>query len=1420
MKTRNSTIFGVILFLGLCSMFSVTPATAATTVGNVTGVTVTTNGAGNITASFAISTGGSVEVTPYAPDVVRVNFHWVGQFATEEIMIDKALDQWSSAAAALSDQGSYYLIETSELNIEIEKTPYKIHFKDKSGFYLLQEDFTEYDDTYNYTGQSGWSGGGISKLKSRKTVPTDQAFFGLGEYGGPMNRRGRELECWNTGTYNWGEFTNPTYLNIPFFYGVQPPHGGNPAYVYGLFFHNQCRPLFKFGTEASDKVSFQAGDGRMDYFFFGGGSGHTFAEVIDRYSELIGRPTMLPKWGLGYHLSRFSYSNQAWVEYIADEAVNTDIPCDAVYLDIDYMDADADNDPLDGNLYQLTFNGNFPNPAGMVSYCHARGVKVVPLIEPWLHATSGDPLYSEANSNLHFIKDNGSSTVTRGIYVGNVSWFDYTSSAMNSWWQGKIINWFNSVDMDGIWNDLTEPEGGDSIPYNGLLWQDGKYGDNTDSRRYWSNERNYFGIRASRQSYNTMLAKDPNERPFILGRSGNAGLQRYAVSWSGDTRANWFYHQKTIRFGMGAVIAGAAWYGNDVGGFAGSPDGELMVRSTEANCLTPFFRNHGDKSASDREPWRFGEPYQGHQRDLIKLRYRLMPYLYTLAYEATQTGKPMNVPAVFDYYEDANTHSQNDYEYLVGDYIFCAPVYSQGASSRSVYLPYAQDVKWYYWPSGVPSTGPGGQEYDGGQTVNVSAPLGDCPLFVRSGAIIPMGPSMQHANEFQPVWMDINCWPEGDSEFTLHEDDGETWDFLSGEYARTRLVSSRTATDWNFTIEARQGSYDPGTRDFYIYCMNPGTSVVQGVTKNGAALPEVAEFNSVSEGWKMTSEGRIAIKVPGDATAKAINVDFGGGIDSVQHQWPAYNVPESNDFVRVFVTRSGDATGSVNVAYATADDTAIAGTDYTSTNGTLGWTAGDTGARFFDIYITDNSLYSGDRAFTATLSSPVGAALGTPSVCSIAILEDEAIPPDLMITNPATATITVDTNTTAYDVKGVANASSWAGLFWSNALTGVTGELPIEFYWTISGIALDLGSNVITVSATNVNTTGASDSGTNSAYDSGWTDGSAGGSGWASGWDLAGSADSGFFIASGANVNNSAGTRAFGLYANNGSIADARRQFASAMTVGQELTFRFDNNWIQNGGSIGFGLRNAGGQDLLEFYFAGGESAYTISDGTGTRSTSIGWTGDGMNITFRLLGSSTYQLTVGATVISDNLISHTDGAITTFRIWNYNAGTGSEYDSFINDIVLNGGAGSGSSTSVVVTIVRTTGSLIPQAWRDRYGLTGANSGDQDDKDGDGRTNLEEYWSDTIPTNGLSFFDGLTVTSWSQSADGVTLVIEVTPPTTNSRLYDVSFASNLFDGVWSSLGLDLPGKSDGSTVSFSVTNNVDGKLYYRTQVKLP
>ena len=861
---------------------------AVTTVGNVTNVTLSVDGTnGNTTANFWIDNGGEAAVTPVAADVVRVRYHFGSLWSKEEPMIAKQPSFWPvlSNTVSFTDQGATYLIQTPQLDVVVTKSPFKVDFKDKSGFYLLRDDHSEFDSSYAYTGQSGWSSGGF-KLKCLKTLPTGQAFFGLGEYGGPMNRRGSEFECWNTGTYNWSEFNKPEYLNMPFFYGVQPASGTTNAFVYGIMFNNPCRPLFRFGTQSGSQYSFEAGDGQLDYYFFGGGAGHTMATVIDRYSELTGRPAMLPKWAFGYHLSRFSYLNQSWVQYLADAATANNIPLDAVYLDIDYMNVNSDNNPTAANvLHQMTTDSNFPNPGAMISYCGAKGVKIIPLIEPLLETQ--DPMYNEANTDLHFIKDNSSSTVVGNIYLGPISWMDFSSTPARTWWKGKIGNWMNTFAFAGIWNDIDEPEG-DAIPSNGLLWCDGRYGTSTtDSRRQWSNEHNYFGLRCASTSYEALLEKNPTKRPFVLSRSGNCGLQHYAVSWSGDTAANWTYARTCIRFGTSAMISGAAWYGHDLGGFTGTVAPELLTRWHEWGALLPFFRSHSRKGDDvwpsgdqGREPWRYAEPYQSDMRNCIQFRYKLMPYLYTLAYNATQTGEPMNTPPVFKYFADANTASLNDYEFMVGDYLLAAPVYNQGDTTRTVYLPWSPGVGWYHWWSNV--------RYSGGNTVTVSAPLGQLPLFVRSGAIIPMGPSMQNMTQAPSGYLDVNCWPEGNSSFTLYEDEGDGWNYTNGVYASATFTSARTATNWDFTIGARQGSYNPGHTNYFIYVYNPDS--VAAVKLNGSPLAQIGSFTSAPTGWLMTGDGKLAIKVIDAGAAQSVHVDWGSNVVSSAISYGAMTV--------------------------------------------------------------------------------------------------------------------------------------------------------------------------------------------------------------------------------------------------------------------------------------------------------------------------------------------------------------------------------------------------------------------------------------------------------------------------------------------------------------------------------------------------
>jgi alpha-glucosidase len=852
---------------------------AVTPVGSITSLTVSNDPTtGNSLYFFSISNGGTAEVTPWAPDVVRVHYHFTSLFTKEEPMIARSFSNWPAVVTSITDQGTNYLIQTPQLNVLVNKSPFKVDFVDRNaGYTMLQDDPTnsiQFDPTYMMIDGTALPTG-ISKLKCTKLMPTNQAYFGFGEYAGPSNRRGLNIMCWNHQSYEWGDGENPLYMNTPFFYGVQPAVGSTPAFVYGIFFDNPCRATFRMGSQSSYQYSFEAGDGQMDYFFLGGGTNHTTRAVIDNYSNLTGRPMMLPKWAMGYHLGRFSYWDQGWVEYIASTATASNIPLDAVYLDIDYMNYSTDTSHNTiGPLKQLTVNPTYyPDPFGMATNAASFGVKLIPLIEPWLEPA--DPLYNGENTNNDFIKANSGATYTGNIFVGNVSWLDFTSTATTNRWQADEVNWFHSVPWGGIWNDLTEPEDNDGIPINGLLWLDGRYGTSTtDTRRQWSNEKNYFVLASASSSYSTLSTVYPNRRPFVLTRSGNSGVQRYAGSWSGDTQANWYYNQACIRLGVNTMISGQANFGHDLGGFIGTVTGELLTRWHEWGALLPLYINHsqkGDNVWSDgnqgREPWRFspanaGSDYCSLMRKNIQFRYQLMPYLYTLMYNSTTNGLPINTPVFFNYYTDKNTLTSNEFDFLCGDYLLAAPIYTQGATTRSVYLP--QPANWYYYPTGT--------KYGGGHTITVSAPLGTLPLFVRGDAIIPMGPSMQYANQITPGFLNLNCWPETSSSFTLYEDAGEGWDFTNGVFASTTFASSRTVTNWDFTIGVRTGNYNPGRTNYNIFVYNPDP--VSAVKLNGSPLSQMANTNAPAPGWLMTPTGQLEIKITDTAGPQAVHVDW------------------------------------------------------------------------------------------------------------------------------------------------------------------------------------------------------------------------------------------------------------------------------------------------------------------------------------------------------------------------------------------------------------------------------------------------------------------------------------------------------------------------------------------------------------------
>jgi hypothetical protein len=444
------------------------------------------------------------------------------------------------------------------------------------------------------------------------------------------------------------------------------------------------------------------------------------------------------------------------------------------------------------------------------------------------------------------------------------------------------------------------------------------------------------------------------------------------------------------------------------------------------------------------------------------------------------------------------------------------------------------------------------------------------------------------------------------------------------------------------------------------------------------------------------------------------------------------------------------------------------------------------------------------------------------NVCSSPV-----VPPGITITNPATD-ISVGNDIATYTVEGQVGAGVVGIMKWTNGLTGGSGQLSTNNPWSIGSISLGVGANTITVSGTNVGSgsiTSAYDIGSDAAYTDGWTAADSGGSGfgaWALYTSSTNGSENGRFMANAGTV--SVGTPAWGLYANNGNLSEAKRLLASQMAVGETLAVRMDNGFINGGSGVGVALQNLNGDTLWEFFFNGGDSYYNITGGTND----IGWTTNGIDVEITLAGPTSYfsRITpIGGTTRTNtgNFNAQADSAVKVFRAWNFNAGSGSDYDFFFNRLqLMTAAGGSGATTSDTVTITRQSGTTdtdgdgMPDAWEQTHfgGVTNGSAGA--DGDGDGVNNLDEFIADTVPTDGASASSNIVM-----DVSGVNVMqLTVEAPTTNSRIYDVWYRTNLLQGAgWLPMGLNITGAQNGASINLTVTN-VPGERHYRTGVRLP
>jgi len=535
----------------------------------------------------------------------------------------------------------------------------------------------------------------------RALLQPEEHIYGLGERTTALNRRGGNFRMWNSdpgGHYGIGK--DPIYICVPVYLSLH----SQGAYL--AFYENAYPADFSFETTAEARFE----GGLLRYYIIPG----PLPRALERYTELTGRPELPPRWSLGYHQCRWGYKSDSDIRQVAAGFQANDMPISAIHLDIDYMDG----------FRVFTVNRQaFPNLKELAAEMEAKGIKLVAILDPGVKQDPQYEVYREGRKKGLFCKLPKGQVLHGLVWPGWAAFPDFTNPKTREWWGSYYLRLLEAG-IAGFWHDMNEPTsftawGDMTLPLTTRHDFDGRGSDHREGH-------NLYALLMAQAGYEALRLHCPHRRPWLLTRSGWAGLQRYAWSWTADTETSWEALRMTIPEVLGLALSGLPFSGPDIGGFSGGPSAELYLRWFELAAFLPFFRTHSAIGTPPREPWVFGEPTTHIVRDFLRLRYRLMPYLYTLAWQTSQAGHPLVRPLFWADMADRRLWDVDD-AFLLGESLLIAPVVEQGQLSRRVTLPQGH---WYNFWDDTLYTGPGEPE--------IPAPLEQIPVLVRAGSVLPL----------------------------------------------------------------------------------------------------------------------------------------------------------------------------------------------------------------------------------------------------------------------------------------------------------------------------------------------------------------------------------------------------------------------------------------------------------------------------------------------------------------------------------------------------------------------------------------------------------------------------------------------------------------------------------------------------------
>ena len=692
---------------------------------------------------------GVLRLEVNAPAMLHVTYSPLGtntpERASDHVVVK---NEWPAAEFGVTSDDKTVTLTTAKLKVVIERENGAMHYMGADGKPLTTESYRSLKPV---------------EVNGEKTFHAESFFAIYGSHEGLYGLGQHQAGVWNYRGETVDLSQENTNITVPLLVSTNG---------YGIFWNIPSRSRVNNRFVHMLYLSAEVAD-RVDYYFIYGPDAD---QIIGHYRELTGEVPLFGRWAYGFWQCKNKYQSQKEIEAVAAKYRALHIPVDNIVQDWFWW----------VTMGEMKWNPNYPDPQGLINKLHDEHFHL--MVSVWPYFRPGSPVYGEFEKNGWFV----AKTLSGGFHPLGQALYDATNPAAQKQYWSNVNTALFQKGVDAWWLDTDEPE------------TEGRE-DNilTDHQLHIGSGARYANVYSLFHSGGVsegQQAASDQKRVFILSRSAYAGSQRYGVTaWSGDVLSDWMTFARQIPAGLNYSISGMPYWTTDIGGFISGGNlndpkfRELFVRWFQFGAFSPIFRVHGTRWPDENELWSYGEDAQKILVDYDSLRYRLMPYIYSEAWQVTNHHGTLMRPLVMDWRDDVEAQNTGD-EYLFGPAILVSPVTTEGATSRTVYLPKAT---WYdFWT---------GEKVEGGKRIEADAPLEKLPLFVRAGSIVPMGPAMEWSTEKPADPIELRIYPGADGDFNFYEDENDNYNYAKGAHATIQLHWNDATKE--LTIGAREGSF-------------------------------------------------------------------------------------------------------------------------------------------------------------------------------------------------------------------------------------------------------------------------------------------------------------------------------------------------------------------------------------------------------------------------------------------------------------------------------------------------------------------------------------------------------------------------------------------------------------------------------------